>query len=374
MKYPTDHQKNELQQYITKSEKFSIYGMDGIYKVLENKFCKIHDSKFAILTNTGTSSLSSAYFGLNLKRGDEVICPIFTFIATVTPLLRLGCIPVFADCDGHGRIETSNLKKLLTKNTKALVITHMWGVPNDMETIVNFCKENNLKLVEDASHAHLTKHKGKYLGTFGDVGCFSLGAKKIISGGEGGLLITDDEEIYMRATLLGHFNMRAEESLEKVSKKCKDKYLEYLSGFGENYRMHPYSAVMINALLDEINEIIENRYKVFSYFAERIEKLKNISIHPIVKGAMYGFKPKIISKDLDTVIRKVKEQGLKIKYLDTIPLLKDKIFENCKFPLAYVGAKEYMVGRVSIPDFCTNNLQEDVKIVDQYIEIFKKVL
>jgi len=374
MKYPTEHQKTTLQKYIDSSGKFSIYGMDGIFKTLEDRFSKIHNQKFTILTNTGTSSLSSAYFGLNLKEGNEVICPIFTFIATVTPLLRLGCIPVFADCDKHGRMETNNLQKLLTEKTKALVVTHMWGVPNDMETIVKFCKENNLKLIEDASHAHLTKYNGKYLGTFGDVGCFSLGAKKIISGGEGGLLTTNDEEVYIRATLLGHFNMRAEESLTNISVNLQNKYNNLVSGFGENYRMHPYSAVMINALLDEINEIIENRYKVLLYFSEKIDELENISVHPVAKGAMYGFKPKIISDNLDEIIKKIKDKGLKIKYLDTVPLLEDKVFENCRFPLEYDGAKEYMVGRVSIPDFCTNNLSEDMKIVDNYIEIFKELL
>lgn len=95
----------------------------------------------------------------------------------------------------------------------------MWGVPCDMKEIMKFCKKNNLKLIEDCSHAHLTKYNNKLLGTYGDVSCFSVGAKKVLSGGEGGFLITNDPEIYIKATCLGHFKMRAKEALNHVPKK-----------------------------------------------------------------------------------------------------------------------------------------------------------
>jgi len=376
MNYPTKKQTSDLLSYINNNGKLSIYGIEGIYEELENRICNIYKSKYCLLTNTGTSALSSAYFALDLKKGDEVIVPIYTFIATVTPLFRLGCTPVFADAKAeNGSIDVDSLQKLVTKKTKAIAITHMWGVPCDMKKIMKFCKKNNLKLVEDCSHVHLTKYNNKLLGTYGDIACFSVGAKKVLSGGEGGFLITNDPELYIRATFLGHFKMRAKESLDRVPKKIANKYKDLTSGFGENYRMHPYSAVMINSLLkNELETIIEKRYVIYSYFKNKLEEVENIDMHDITKGAIYGFKPKLLDFNLDKFIELVKKEGLKVKKLDTVPLYNDKVFENCKFPLSYNGAKNYIEGRFSIPDFTTGNIKEDKKTVNKYIKIFKKIL
>ena len=376
MNYPTKKQVSDLFSYIKNNGKLSIYGMDGIYEELEGRICDIYKSKYCLLTNTGTSALSSAYFALDLKKGDEVIVPIYTFIATVTPLFRLGCIPVFADAKAeNGSIDVDSLQKIVTKKTKAIAITHMWGVSCDMKKINKFCKKNNLKLIEDCSHVHLTRYNNKLLGTYGDISCFSVGAKKVLSGGEGGFLITNDPELYIRATFLGHFKMRAKESLNKVPKKIADKYRDLTSGFGENYRMHPYSAVMINSLLkNELESIINKRYIVYSYLKKRLEEIEKISMHDITKGAIYGFKPKLIDFDLDKFIELVKKEGLKVKSLDTVPLYGDKVFKNCKFPLSYNGAKNYIDGRFSVSDFTTGNVGEDKKTVNKYIKVFKKIL
>jgi len=380
MKYPTKKQKEALNEYIQNDGDFSIYGKDGIYAELENLLKEKYNRKFCILTNTGTSALSSAYFGLNLKKGDKVIVPVYTFIATVTPFLRIGCDLIFADADKKtGQISLEGLEELVDKKTKALVVTHMWGVSADVEEITEFCKRHNLKLIEDTSHAHFTEYKDKLLGTFGEVSCFSVGAKKIISGGEGGFLLTDDEEIYIRATLLGHFVERAKEALNDVSPKVANKYRDYTSGFGENYRMHPYSAVMIKALIEnEIEEIIEKRYKIYSYFANLIKReIKGMEIHPIQKGAIYGFKPKLQNHDPIRFISEMKKRELKIKIPDTKPLYADKLFKDffrSGFKLDYKGAKEYMRGRISVSDFTTGNLEQDLRKVEEYIKAFKEVL
>jgi len=369
MKYPTEKQKKAVIKYIEQGGNFSIYGKDGIYEKLESKLKKLYGINYCLLTNTGTSALSSAYFGLGLKQGDEVIVPVYTFIATVTPLLRLGCVPVFADCDNDGCIDTKTLEKLVTKKTKAIVVTHMWGIPNDMKKVKLFCKKHNLKLVEDCSHAHFTKFKGKLTGTFGDVSAFSVGAKKILSGGEGGFILTNNEEIYTRATLLGHFVMRAEETIEEASNEMKKKYGKLTSGFGENYRMHPYSTVMIYELLKELPQILKHRYKVYSYFREQLITKTKVTIPPVFYGAMYGFKPQ--TENADKLIELAKKNGLKLKYPDTTPLYNDKVFKDAKFPLRYDGAKAYMKNRLSVPDFITGNWKIDKKIVDKYIDIFR---
>lgn len=376
--YPTPKQTEALKRYIDQGGDFSIYGNDGIYQELENLICDKYNVKHCLLTNTGTSALSSGYFGLNIQPGDEVIVPVYTFIATVTPLLRLGAIPVFADADPiSGQISLESIKNLVTEKTKAVAITHMWGYPCDTKHIKKFCEENNLKLLEDASHAHFTKTDDKYLGAIGDVGCFSVGARKIVSGGEGGFLITNDDEIYMRAILLGHFVKRAEVEIQSSSDFIKEKYQGLESGFGENYRMHPYAAVMIKELIEnEIEDIIDIRYEALSLMNTELEELDKFVAPKIVKGAMFGYKPQLLLNDqeIEELIRKFKDNGMKIKRLDTIPLYGDKIFEKGIFLDKYPGADAYMRGRISIPNFTTENREESIRIAHNYINLFKMLL
>lgn len=376
--YPTHKQTEALKRYIDQGGDFSIYGNDGIYQELENLICDKYNVKHCLLTNTGTSALSSGYFGLNIQPGDEVIVPVYTFIATVTPLLRLGAIPVFADADPiSGQISLDSIKNLVTKKTKAVAITHMWGYPCDTKHIKKFCEENNLKLLEDASHAHFTKTDDKYLGAIGDVGCFSVGARKIVSGGEGGFLITNDDEIYMRAILLGHFVKRAEVEIQSSSDFIKQKYKGMESGFGENYRMHPYAAVMIKELIEnEIENIIDIRYEALSLMNRELGELDKFVAPQIVKGAMFGYKPQLLlnNQGIEELIRKFKDNGMKIKRLDTVPLGGDKVFEEGRFLEKYPGADAYMRGRISIPNFTTENHQESIEIANNYINLFKMLL
>lgn len=376
MKYPTKNQVKALNDYIENGGEFSIYGMDGVYELLENELRKIYNVNHCLLTNSGTSSLSSAYFGLGLVKGDEVIVPIYTYMAAVTPLLRLGCVPVFADVlKTNGNIDVDSLEKLVTPKTKAVAITHMWGNPCKMDEIVGFCNRYNLKLVEDCSHAHLTRFDGKLLGTFGDVACFSVSGMKTLSGGMGGFVITNNEEIFIRATLLGHCKKRAKEAIKKSSPESKIKYGSLISGFGENYRIHPYSAVMTYELLkNELVGIMDERYAVYHYFSERLGEIPKIEAPEVCWGGLYGFEPKLLKGNLCDFIAEA-EKSVKIQLPYILPLCEDRIFATgCLFPLEYPGVKEYMRGRFSIPDIATGALEEDKKTVDRYIDAFKEIL
>jgi dTDP-4-amino-4,6-dideoxygalactose transaminase len=398
---PTENQKNVLFDYINKGGSMSIYGDDGIYANLETWLSEYFDMPYVILTNTGTSALNSAYVGLGIQRGDEVIVPTYTFLATVTPLLRIGAIPVFADADPlTGNISSADIEARITNKTKAIAVTHMWGVPCDMEAIMDIAQRHSLKVLEDCSHAHFTTHKGKKLGTYGDVACFSIGARKTLTSGEGGFMLTADPEVYLRATLLGHFEVRALEAIERIKSEgfgqLYEKYKGYETGFGENYRMHPYSAVMAYALLEsgEIFDLIAKRRESLTYFSERLSELKIID-GPIVDsdfftGAMYGFKGKIRSEFMDCsaedAVKQLKEANMEIKLPDSSPLHEKPLFRHITgmnlsytsdFRIAgdYAGAKEYFRGRVSLPTF-TSGLAADKELIDQYIaalEAFQKL-
>lgn len=382
---PTKTQLQYLSEYIASQGPMSIYGDDGIFAKLEQSLTKLYGADFCILTNTGTSALNSAYFGLGIEQGDEVLVPTYTFLATVTPLLRLGAKIVFCDADpSTGNISPSDLARKLSSRTKVVAITHMWGVPCDMDNITPLLRQAGVKLLEDCSHAHFTRYRGRLLGTFGDVACFSIGAKKTMTSGEGGFLLTSDPEIFVRATFLGHFAVRADQAVDKLRtlghSGLARKYEALTIGFGENYRMHPYSAVMAHALLDseEIFKIIENRGTSLRYFAALLREIPGIA-PPVVNddyysGAMYGFKGHLSVRsisELHEIISTLRERNVSIKLPDTGPLHREAIFGHTDelFP----GSAAYLAGCVSLPTF-SRGLQKDRTLIEQYGDVIGSVL
>lgn len=383
---PTSEQKRMLLGYILEESPMSIYGDEGIYNRVERKILEYYDSKYCILTNTGTSSLNSGYFGLDVRPGDEVIVPTYTFLATVTPLLRLGAKIVFCDADPiTGNICPSALKRLISPSTKVVAITHMWGIPCDMDNIMPLIQENNINLLEDCSHSHFTRYKGKLVGTFGKVACFSVGAKKTLTCGEGGFLITSDPEVYIRATLLGHFEKRSKKSIEKILNEGEThlelKYKHLTTGYGENYRMHPYAAVMLFALLEkfEILNLIEKRRQSLEYFINSMKNIENISLAgyegDYFTGAMYGLKPKITKaeKKLGELIVQLQQRNLEIKLPDSKALHDLPIFFQFKQKHPFNGAYEYLSGRISVPTF-SQGLPSDKELIDGYCRIMDYVI
>lgn len=393
---PTARQVSSLKAYIDDGGDMSIYGDSGIYSELESWISEYYLTDYTILTNTGTSALNSAYVGIGVQRGDEVIVPTYTFLATVTPLLRLGAVPVFADADPlTGNIDPSDIERKITPKTKAIAVTHMWGVACEMDRIMEIADKHSLKVVEDVSHAHFTPYKGKLLGTYGHVACFSIGAKKTLTSGEGGFLITNDPEIYVRANLLGHFEVRAEEALARLNEEglndLYDQYKGFQTGFGENYRMHPYSAVMSYALVSsgEIFELIKKRSESLQYFTRRLSEVGFVDAPALhddyFKGAMYGYKGKMhqdrISIPIREAVQMLKELNMEIKLPDSEPLHAKPLFSHLHTlrigytePLvpkgAFPGAEEYFSGRVSLPTF-TEGVESDGPLIDEYIALLK---
>jgi len=240
----------------------SIYNKSGIFKEFEDNFAKYHNLKYACTFNSGTSAIHAMIESLNLELDDEIICPVYTFFATCSPAVYLGYKVVFCDSDKNGNIDPKEIIKKITPKTKAILITHMWGNPCNMDEVIKIKEKHNLFLLEDCSHAHGGKYKGKTLGTFGDVSSWSLQGQKIITGGEGGILATNNEEIYYRANLLGHYN-----------KRCKDEipfnnplYKYSVTGFGLKLRAHPLAIAIANQQFKNLDKWIKQK----NIFAKKI--------------------------------------------------------------------------------------------------------
>jgi dTDP-4-amino-4,6-dideoxygalactose transaminase len=377
-----------LAVYVDSGGPLSIPGRNGIYAELEDQMAALHNRRYALLTSSGTMALYSAFFGLDLKPGCEAISTVYSFHATATPLLHLGVKVVFCDVEPDtGNIDPSKLEEVITSRTRAVVTNHMWGHPVDVEAISAICRRHGLAWVEDCSHAHFAQYQGRFVGGFGDVSVLSLQGNKLLTGGEGGILLTDSQEIYERATLLGHSLKRSEDCVKAA---CWQEIRR--TGFGLKFRMHPLAAVMVKHLLDHhCFDWIESRAKTLQRFSAGLEetgKVKAMARRPYVTsmGAHYGFKPRLDFKELgvsrDKLVLALKAEGLDVDLPGSPPFHSLPIFAPDRFRIGsfeksdnngrvFAGAEAYCNSILSLPTF---TFQADWLLVDLYIEAFNKVL
>ncbi|PVH92288.1 PLP-dependent transferase [Periconia macrospinosa] len=270
----------------------SIYNRSGIYEVFENRWKDLHGLKHALVCSSGTIAILHMFEALDLQPGDEILCPVYTFFATATPMLQYGAVPVFCDSLKDGNMDPNEILKRVTPKTKAVIVTHMWGLPCRMREIVANARSVNggIKVLEDCSHAHTATIDGKMVGTWGDMAAWSLQAKKNITGGQAGVFATNSTEYFAHAVSHGHFNKRAKQEVPQDHRLRKF----WLTGLGLNLRAHPLAIAMANVQLDGHRLAQTYREK---YAKQLISGLKNIpfltmpaiTTQPKVKHAWYAF-------------------------------------------------------------------------------------
>jgi perosamine synthetase len=217
-------------------------------KKLEEGFSSFIGVRYGIAVTSGTTALDLAVATLDLGPGDEVIVPSFTMIASVTPIIRGGARPVFVDADETTWcMDARAVKKAVTEKTKAIMAVHIYGYPVDMDAIMQIAQEHNLSVIEDAAEAIGTQYKGRMVGGIGTIGCFSFYANKMMTCGEGGLLVTDQEEHARRAAKL------------KDQAFGEPRFIHDDIGF--NFRMNNLTAAYAYASFEEVSDSIEKRIK-----------------------------------------------------------------------------------------------------------------
>ena len=174
----------------------------GVYKVeqFEEEFARYCGTRFALAVSSGTAALKVALASLGIGPGDEVVTQGFTFVATWEAILDMGAIPVFSEIDETLCMDPDDLEKRISPNTKVIMPVHMCGAQARIDKIMEIAKRHNLYVIEDTAQACGGRFRGKTLGSFGDVGTFSFDSVKTITTGEGGMLITDDESLYIKAS------------------------------------------------------------------------------------------------------------------------------------------------------------------------------
>lgn len=219
--------------------------------------------------NNGTAAIMAGLHAMGVGPGDEVIVPSTTWWSSVLTILHVGGIPVFAETDFDTlALDAADVAARITPKTKAVIVTHLFGIPAKMDELVAVCRENNLKLMEDASHAHGATYHGTKLGLIGDVAAFSLQVNKLVPSAEGGLLVAKDSELILDAARLGHY-----ERLVPL-KAIDHPYAKFAAtGFGYKFRMSPVSAAFARTQLARLDERNAIRNDACIYLSKRLAKL-----------------------------------------------------------------------------------------------------
>jgi len=226
---------------------------------LEEKFSAYCGVSHGVSCSSGTASLHLACLALGIEPGDEVIIPSFTLIVSANVIILCGAKPVLVDVDPETWcLDPSQIESKITKKTKAVMAVHVYGHPCEMDALMVIAKKYNLKVIEDCAEAHGAEVHGKKVGSIGDVGCFSFYGNKLLTMGEGGLLITNDAAVAKRAKLLR--NQAFEEP----------RFVHQATGF--NYRLTNLQAAIGVAQLEKIEEKIERKREIATQYAEWLKE------------------------------------------------------------------------------------------------------
>ena len=253
----------------------------------ESDFCKYSNSKYAIAVSNCTAALHLSLMALGIKKNDEVIIPDLTFVADANAILACNAKPVIADINKENFfLSISNIKKNITKKTKAIIPVHIYGQVCNIDEILDVAKDNNLKVIEDCAHAVGTFHKSKHVGTLGSIGCFSFYPTKNITTAEGGMVITNSKQIAEKVRQLRSHGM---------TKSLQNRYSsEYPWIFdilqpGYNYRLDEIRAALGITQLKRIKKINDLRKKASMYYHKNLQNIPGIILPDMVNNRTHSY-------------------------------------------------------------------------------------
>lgn len=261
----------------------------------EKNFSRYIGCQYGLTFCNGTSGIEAALFALGIGKGDEVIVPSCTFHSSIDPVINFGATPVFADIDPDTfTISAEDIGNKITERTKAIIIVHLFGTPADMNQIKGKIGTRKIGIIEDTSHAHGAKYNEKMCGSLGDYGVFSLQGDKAVSGGEGGIVTTNNRTGYIRMSLWGHFDRHKDYFPEINAEEFQ------WTGVGYKRRMAPLSAVLASVdlqFLDAKNRILRQNCEILDNELSRIKDIRISKKYPdSSKGGLYAGYPICIYK------------------------------------------------------------------------------
>lgn len=322
-----DAEREALLRVLQSGKWGSLHGKE--VETFERELAEYQDARFAIAVTSGTTALEVALRTVGIKALDEVIIPAYTFVATATAVLSNGAIPRFADIDLNTfNLDAASVETLITERTRAIIPVHFSGRAADMDAIMRIARKHQLYVIEDAAQAIGAQWRGRGVGAIGNMGCLSFQSSKNITAGEGGMILTNDEELFKLAR--SYMNCgRVEGGLW---------YAHY--HLGGNFRMTEFQAALLRAQLQRYPEHLKKRQQNMRFLDQRLAELPGIT--PLAAderitshaGHLYIFRYQAQAFDYlerDTFVKALQAEGIPASPGYSLPLYEQPVFKNRSF-------------------------------------------
>jgi perosamine synthetase len=266
-------------EYVNDAVANAWYGNANMYhERFEKAFADYVGTKYAIALPTCTSALHLSLLALGIKRGDEVVVPDATWIATSAPISYVGATPVFADIDPvTWCLSAESFEACITSRTKAVIPVDLYGGMPDMNAICSIARRHNIAIIEDAAEALGAEYKGERAGSFGDTGVFSFHGSKTLTTGEGGMLVTDSEKLYRRIQVLRDHGRQPGDRLF------------WNTEVAYKYKMSSMQAALGLAQLERVGELLERKRQQFEWYQEELGTLAGITLNAEPAGTLNAY-------------------------------------------------------------------------------------
>lgn len=339
-------------------------------KEFEQKMSATVDRKYGVAVSNGTAALEVAVQALGIGEGDEVIMPAFTIISCAMSVTKVGAIPVLVDSDLYTwNMNIQEIEAKITPKTKAIMMVHLYGLPVEADKVLTLAKKYNLKVIEDAAEMHGQTYNGRPCGSFGDISIFSFYPNKHITTGEGGMVVTDDEQLAERCRMLRNL--------------CFKKDVRYIHDeISDNYRFTNLQAAVGLAQLERLDEFITKKREMGRYYTEHLKDVKGL-ILPIERtnyaDNIYWVYGLVLEKDIPADNRLIQkllaEEGIGSRTffwcMHEQPVYqRQRLFENQTYPNAeYLARKGFY-----IPSGLALTEEQMEQVVDGVKNVMKKLI
>jgi len=319
-------EKEAVRAVLNKGVLSSFRGGEFVRK-FETEFAKYVGTEYALATTSGTTALHTSISSLNLNTTDEVLVPAVTFVSTASVVLQENLKVVFVDIDEYYGMDTEDLERKITKNSKAIIPVHLYGQPVNMDKIKIIAKKHNLKVIEDACQSHGAEFKGVKTGNLGDIGCFSFYETKNMTCGEGGMITTSDAKLYEQLCL----------RREHGSPRNSDTWYNYKL-LGYNYNMTELQGSIGSVQLSKLDDMNEGRRinaSLYDKYLSNLE-LELPKIRPDSKHVRHNYPvllPKKLAQHRYFFVKAMASEGIPIDIAYPMPLYETVLFKN----LGYVA-------------------------------------
>ncbi|QDI88979.1 DegT/DnrJ/EryC1/StrS family aminotransferase [Candidatus Nitrosopumilus sp. SW] len=306
-------------------------------------------TKYAVSVNSGTAALQAALYALDIKKGDEVIVPSFTFVASANAIASTGAKPVFVDIlKENFTIDPDSITKKITRKTKAIMPVHLYGHISSLDRIREISKKHNLSVVEDAAQSLGSTFKGKQTGTFFELGCYSLYPGKVITSGEGGVIVTNNKKLYEKLQMIRNHGM-----VKGYDSKI----------FGLNLRLPEINAAIAKIQIKKLPEFIQSRRRNAKLLSDLLSDTK-IKIpferkHEKFNWSLYT----IATKNRDSILKKLNSKGIGAAVYYPIPVHKIPIYKNKSKLTNTDWASKHVLSLPVHPNVSSKNIEYIAKTV-----------